>query len=81
MRSNKANQRSGATIHGRGSAPAAAPTVVVDGANPQIERVLFDHISDAVFATDPDNRVTYWSASAARLFGYPAREAVGRPFG
>lgn len=81
MRSNKANQRSGVTIHGRGSAPAAAPTVVVDGANPRIERVLFDHISDAVFATDPDNRVTYWSASAARLFGYPAREAVGRPFG
>jgi diguanylate cyclase (GGDEF)-like protein/PAS domain S-box-containing protein len=81
VRPNKANQRSGAPSRGRGTAPAAASSVVLDAANPDVERVLLDHISDAVFATDPDNRVTYWGASAARLFGYPAREAVGRPFG
>jgi PAS domain S-box-containing protein len=46
-----------------------------------MERLLFDHISDAVFATDPDNRITLWTASAERLFGYSASEAVGRAFG
>jgi diguanylate cyclase (GGDEF)-like protein/PAS domain S-box-containing protein len=81
VRSNKANRRSGATSDGRDKALAAAPSVVLDAANPEVERVLLDHISDAVFATDPANRVTYWGASAARLFGYPAREAVGRLFG
>jgi PAS domain S-box-containing protein len=43
--------------------------------------VILDHLSDAVFATDLDNRVTFWGSSAARLFGYSAAEAVGRPFG
>jgi len=47
----------------------------------EIERLLFDHISDAVFATDVANRVTHWTASAERLFGYTAGEAVGRSFG
>ena len=47
----------------------------------EIEHLIFDHISDAIFATDPDNRVTYWSASAERQFGYTAAEAIGRPFG
>jgi diguanylate cyclase (GGDEF)-like protein/PAS domain S-box-containing protein len=46
-----------------------------------IERLLFDHISDAVFATDPGNRITHWPASAERLFGYTAAEAIGRAFG
>ena len=46
-----------------------------------LERLLFHHISDAVFATDDANRVTYWSASAERLFGYRADEATGRAFG
>lgn len=36
---------------------------------------------DAVFATDLENRITFWTPSAERLFGYPAAEAVGRPFG
>jgi len=47
----------------------------------EIERLLFDHISDAVFATDVANRVTHWTASAERMFGYTAGEAVGRSFG
>ena len=54
-----------------------------DAATPaaEIERLIFDHISDAIFATDRLNRVTYWSGSAERLFGYSASEAVGHPFG
>jgi diguanylate cyclase (GGDEF)-like protein/PAS domain S-box-containing protein len=47
----------------------------------EIERLLFDHISDAVFATDVANRVTHWTASAERMFGYTAGEVVGRSFG
>ncbi|MGA2514134.1 MAG: PAS domain S-box protein [Candidatus Limnocylindrales bacterium] len=43
-------------------------------------RLLMDHISDAVFATDPTNRFTQWTASAERMFGYSAAEALGRPF-
>ena len=43
-------------------------------------RLLFDHISDALFATDADNRFTQWTVSAERLFGYSAAEALGRPF-
>ncbi len=43
--------------------------------------MLFDHISDAVFATDAANRITQWTASAERLFGYSASEAVGQLFG
>jgi diguanylate cyclase (GGDEF)-like protein/PAS domain S-box-containing protein len=34
-----------------------------------------------VFATDLENRITHWAESAAALFGYPANEALGRPFG
>ena len=80
-RTDQANQPSDARGQVRGATPAAAVSAGLDATNPEIERVLLDHISDAVFATDPDNRVTYWGASAARLFGYGAREAVGRPFG
>jgi diguanylate cyclase (GGDEF)-like protein/PAS domain S-box-containing protein len=36
-------------------------------------------IGEAVVATDPDGIVTYWNASAERLFGYSSSEAVGRP--
>jgi diguanylate cyclase (GGDEF)-like protein/PAS domain S-box-containing protein len=43
-------------------------------------RLLFDHISDALFATDSSNRFTHWTFSAERLFGYSAAEALGRSF-
>jgi diguanylate cyclase (GGDEF)-like protein/PAS domain S-box-containing protein len=45
------------------------------------DQLLFDHISDAVFATDVSNNVTHWTPSAQRLFGYTADEAIGRAFG
>ena len=43
-------------------------------------RLLLDHISDAVFATDAANRFTHWTASAERMFGYSAAEAMGHRF-
>jgi diguanylate cyclase (GGDEF)-like protein/PAS domain S-box-containing protein len=40
--------------------------------------LLFDYISDAIYATDTANRITQWTSSAERLFGYSASEAIGR---
>jgi diguanylate cyclase (GGDEF)-like protein/PAS domain S-box-containing protein len=34
---------------------------------------------DAIIAFDTDGRFTEWNAGAERLFGYPAREAIGQP--
>ena len=45
------------------------------------DALILARIHDAVFATDLENRVTFWAPSAEQLFGYPAAEAVGRPFG
>jgi diguanylate cyclase (GGDEF)-like protein/PAS domain S-box-containing protein len=42
--------------------------------------LLLDHISDAIFATDAGARITHWTVSAERLFGYSVGEAVGRQF-
>ena len=44
-------------------------------------RLLLDHIPDAVFATDAADRITHWTRSAERLFGYSASEAIGRSLG
>ena len=43
--------------------------------------VILDNIHDAVYATSLDNRITYWAASAQRMFGYTADEAIGKSFG
>jgi PAS domain S-box-containing protein len=45
------------------------------------DALVLARIHDAVFATDLENRVTFWAPSAEQLFGYPAASAVGRPFG
>ena len=45
------------------------------------DALVLARIHDAVFATDLENRVTFWAPSAEQLFGYPAAEAVGRTFG
>jgi diguanylate cyclase (GGDEF)-like protein/PAS domain S-box-containing protein len=60
---------------------AGAPSLDAATGGTEIGRLLVDHISDAVFSTDATNRVTHWTASAARLFGYSAGEAIGHPFG
>ncbi len=61
-----------------GSTPPAAAHRLSDA---DLGRFLFDHISDAVFATDAANRITHWTPSAERLFGFTPDEAVGRMFG
>ncbi len=78
---------------GRERRPGATRRSIADGSRrgrPSIDaaldgwedrRLLLDHISDAVFATDTADRITHWTASAERLFGYSAGEAVGRSFG
>jgi PAS domain S-box-containing protein len=34
---------------------------------------------DAIFACTPEGIVSSWNAGAQRIFGYPARELIGRP--
>ena len=38
---------------------------------------LLDKARDAILTTDLARRITYWNASAERLYGWSAREAVG----
>jgi PAS domain S-box-containing protein len=40
---------------------------------------LLDAFDDAVISTNLDGVIESWNRSAARLFGYSAKEAVGRP--
>lgn len=42
-------------------------------------RALVDTIDDAVFGCDAHARITTWSASAARIFGFREEDIVGRP--
>jgi PAS domain S-box-containing protein len=42
-------------------------------------RALFDALPLAVMATDPANRVTRWSPSAARVFGWSEEDVIGGP--
>src|SRR5450759_5189064 len=65
-------RRAKRTQEPRADGPAAGPSVNAATGGTEIERFLFDHISDAVFATDVANRVTHWTASAERMFGYTA---------
>ena len=59
-------------------AATLAPSGVPDAA---IQALILRHVHDAVFATDLDNRVTFWGHSAERLFGYSQEQAIGRAFG
>lgn len=40
---------------------------------------LLDKARDAIVVTDLERRITYWNASAERLYGWSAVEVVGRP--
>jgi two-component system cell cycle sensor histidine kinase/response regulator CckA len=42
------------------------------------QAALLDKARDAICVTDLKHRVTYWNASAERLFGWAAAEALGR---
>nr|WP_249420126.1 EAL domain-containing protein [Rhabdothermincola salaria] len=39
---------------------------------------LLSSVGEVVIATDREARVTYWNSAAERLFGWSAREAIGR---
>jgi PAS domain S-box-containing protein len=34
--------------------------------------------SDAIVATDHEGHITFWNPGAARMFGFPEREAIGQ---
>jgi PAS domain S-box-containing protein len=41
-------------------------------------RAILEGAMDAVVGVDGDDHITFWNARAEALFGWPAREAVGR---
>jgi len=41
-------------------------------------RDLLDHLSDGVYFTDAERRITYWNKAAERLTGYSKEEVLGR---
>jgi diguanylate cyclase (GGDEF)-like protein/PAS domain S-box-containing protein len=63
-----------------GGRPAGGRSIDASIDGTEFGRLLFDHISDAVFASDMNGRITYWNLAAERLFGFTAAEAVGRSF-
>lgn len=44
----------------------------------RLESITFERISDGLFVTDPHYRITEWTPSAEKMFGYSAAEMVGR---
>jgi PAS domain S-box-containing protein len=49
-----------------------------DAAAEGLYRAIVDGVPEAIVAAKPDGEVTFFNAAAERLFGYPAREVVGR---
>jgi PAS domain S-box-containing protein len=43
-----------------------------------VARAIMTGASDAIVATDLSGSITLWNAGAARMFGFTAREALGR---
>jgi diguanylate cyclase (GGDEF)-like protein/PAS domain S-box-containing protein len=41
-------------------------------------RNLLDHLSDGVYFTDAERRITYWNKAAERLTGYSKEEVLGK---
>lgn len=62
----------------------AAPVEQIDGrrraeeAHEQLAAIV-ESSDDAIFSTALDGTILNWNAGAARMYGYPAEEAVGRP--
>jgi diguanylate cyclase (GGDEF)-like protein/PAS domain S-box-containing protein len=44
-------------------------------------RGLAELATDGIVSVDAKARITFWNASAARMFGYSESEIMGRPFG
>ncbi len=47
--------------------------------NNRFHRLLLDAIGQAVIATDPLGKVIYWNRVAEELYGWSAKEVMGRP--
>jgi PAS domain S-box-containing protein len=69
----------------RGQREDTGPSVAGEGAGsaagadwPHVAAVV-EWADDAIVATDLCGMIVAWSRGAERLYGYPAREAVGRP--
>ncbi|HSU68969.1 MAG TPA: PAS domain S-box protein [Tepidisphaeraceae bacterium] len=43
-----------------------------------LDAILLSHIRDSIIVTDLDGIVTYWNTGATRLFGFKAKEILGR---
>jgi two-component system cell cycle sensor histidine kinase/response regulator CckA len=55
----------------------ALPTPAMDNADR--DALLLANVRDSVIVVDGEGIVTYWNAGATRIFGWNAREMVGRP--
>src|SRR5438876_558727 len=42
---------------------------------------LLEVVEEAVIATDAESRIIYWNRFAERLYGWPAKEALGKNIG
>lgn len=45
------------------------------------QATILANLNDAVIAMDLAERITYWGPGAERLYGFSAKEALGRPLG
>lgn len=41
-------------------------------------KTLISHLGEAVIISDRDENILFWNASAERIFGYKAEEALGK---
>ena len=41
-------------------------------------KTLVSHIGEAIIISDRDENILFWNASAERIFGYKAEEALGK---
>ena len=46
--------------------------------HPHLGEAILATASDAIIATDRDGLINFWNPGAARIFGFPAEEAIGR---
>jgi PAS domain S-box-containing protein len=50
------------------------------GPQAQLKLAIFDRLPMPVWACDRNCRIVFWNDAAARLYGYPAEEAIGKDF-
>ncbi|HVS01269.1 MAG TPA: PAS domain S-box protein [Thermoanaerobaculia bacterium] len=63
---------------GRARGAAAAPRGELEE-RVQLQSQLLEAVGQALVATDPEGRVTFWNRAAERLYGWSREEALGRP--